>query len=120
MSDKSRFLLLLPGPEDEWAALPDSEVQLGMANHQRFHEQLAARGHHLVTAAPLEPSEQAISMRNLGRGSALVTDGPFAETAEQIVGFYLIETSDEADLLEIVRAFAEGGDHVELRRLSTG
>ena len=56
-------------------------------------------------------------MRNTGRGSAVLTDGPFTESVEQMVGFYLIDSSDEADLMEVVRSFAEGGDHVELRRL---
>ena len=115
-----RYLLLLPGPEEEWAQLPDSEQELGMQNHQRFHQALAARGHTLVMANPLEPSQRAISMRNTGRGSAIVTDGPFTETTEQVVGFYLIDSSDETDLLEVVRAFAEGGDHVEMRRLASG
>jgi len=115
-----RYLLLLPAPEEEWAQLPDSEQELGMQNHQRFHRALAARGHTLVMANPLEPSQRAISMRNTGRGSAIVTDGPFTETTEQVVGFYLIDSSDETDLLEVVRAFAEGGDHVEMRRLASG
>ena len=115
-----RYLLLLPAPEEEWARLPESEHELGMANHQRFHEALVARGHQVVTAGPLEPSAQAVSLRNTGRGSAVVTDGPFTEAAEQVVGFYLLDSADEADLLEVVRAFAEGGDHVELRRLAQG
>ncbi len=115
----SRYLLLLPAPEAEWAELPESEHELGMQNHQRFHEALAARGHRVVTAGPLEPSAQAVSMRNTGRGSAVVTDGPFTESAEQVVGFYLVETEDGSDLAEVVRDFAEGGDHVELRRLAT-
>ena len=90
-----------------------------MQNHQRFHEALAARGHTLVMGNPLEPSQQAVSMRNTGRGSAVVTEGPFTEAAEQMVGFYLIDSDDEADLLQVVRSFAEGGDHVEFRRLAT-
>lgn len=119
-AERRRYLLLLPAPEEEWARLPESEHELGMENHRRFHEALAARGHELVLASPLEPSSEAISMRNTGRGSVVVTDGPFAETVEQIVGFYLVESADEQDLIEIVRAFAEGGDHVELRRLASG
>ena len=115
-----RYLILLPAPEEEWVRLPESEHELGMQNHQRFHEALAARGHTLVMGNPLEASEQAISMRNTGRGSAIVTDGPFTESTEQMVGFYLIESCDETDLLEVVRSFAEGGDHVEFRRLATG
>ncbi|MDF1602775.1 YciI family protein [Nocardioides sp. YIM 152315] len=119
-ADRRRYLLLLPAPEEEWAQLPESEHEHGMENHRRFHEALAARGHALVLASPLEPSSEAISLRNTGRGSAVVTDGPFTETAEQIVGFYLVESDDEPDLFELVRAFAEGGDHVELRRLAAG
>lgn len=113
-----RYLLLLPAPEAEWAQLPESEHEIGMRNHQRFHEALAARGHHLVTGGPLEPSTRAISLRNTSRGTAVVTDGPFTEAVEQMVGFYLVDSADEADLLEVVRAFAEGGDHVEFRRLA--
>ncbi|QWF24026.1 transcription initiation protein [Nocardioides sp. LMS-CY] len=119
-AERRRYLLLLPAPEEEWARLPESEHELGMENHRRFHEALAARGHELVLTSPLEPSSEAISMRNTGRGSVVVTDGPFTETVEQIVGFYLVESADEQDLIEIVRAFAEGGDHVELRRLASG
>jgi hypothetical protein len=119
MPDTRRYLALLPAPEAEWAALPESEHEAGLANHARFHEQLASRGHRLVTAGPLEPSAQAVSMRNTGRGSVIVTDGPFTESVEQIVGFYLIDTEDEADLVEVVREFAAGGDHVELRRMAT-
>ena len=58
MPDTRRYLALLPAPEAEWAALPESELEAGMANHARFHEQLASRGHRLVTAGPLEPSAQ--------------------------------------------------------------
>src|SRR3954452_16106262 len=119
MAEARRYLALLPAPEAEWAALPESEHEAGMANHARFHEQLATRGHRVVTAGPLEPSGAAISMRNTGRGSVLVTDGPFTESVEQIVGFYLLETEDEDDLVAVVREFAAGGDHVELRRLAT-
>jgi hypothetical protein len=119
MSEQSRrYLLLLPAPEEEWAKLPESEIEIGMQNHARFHQALAARGHELVMGSPLEPSAKAVSLRNTGRGAALVTDGPFIESAEQMVGFYLVDSSDEADLLEVVREFAEGGDHVELRRLA--
>lgn len=121
MTDRTgtrRYLLLLPAPEAEWAALPPEEHEAGMRNHQRFHAALAARGHTIVAGGPLEPSAEATSLRNTGRGSAVVTDGPFLESVEQMVGFYLLESADEADLRAIVLEFAEGGDHVELRRMA--
>jgi hypothetical protein len=58
-------------------------------------------------------------MRPDGKGGTLITDGPFTESREQIVGFYLIESNDEAGLREICAALASTGDLVELRRLDS-
>lgn len=114
----SRYLILLPAPEAEWATLPPEEHEKGMASHGQFHQDLRAGGHTLVTVSPLEPSERATSMRPDGGGSVHVTDGPFSETAEQIVGFYLVETDDEADLRAACERFAGRGEHIEFRRLA--
>ncbi|NYD40801.1 YciI family protein [Nocardioides panaciterrulae] len=114
----SRYLVLLPAPEAEWAQLPESEHEKGMRSHGRFHEDLAAGGHEIIAVSPLEPSAQATSMRPDGHGGALVTDGPFTESAEQIVGFYLLESSDEADLRAACERFAARGEHIEFRRLA--
>ena len=114
----SRYLVLLPAPEAEWAELPESEHEKGMASHEQFHEDLAAGGHRLVAAGPLEPSAQATSMRPDGEGGTVVTDGPFAETAEQIVGFYLVESEGEADLRAACERFAARGEHIEFRRMA--
>lgn len=114
----SRYLVLLPAPEAEWAALPAVEHQNGQRSHEEFHADLAAGGHRLITACPLEPSAQATSMRPDGTGGALVSPGPFNESPEQIVGFYLIETSDEAGLRSACERFAARGEHIEFRRLA--
>ena len=45
-------------------------------------------------------------MRPDGSGGVLVTDGPFTESVEQVVGFYLVETADRADLVRICGEFA--------------
>ena len=114
----SRYLILLPAPEAEWADLPPEEHEKGHRSHLQFHEDLSAGGHTLVTVSPLEPSDRATSMRPDGTGGALVTDGPFSETAEQVVGFYLVETDDEAGLRAALERFASRGEHIELRRLA--
>jgi hypothetical protein len=114
----SRYLILLPAPEAEWAALPESEHEKGMRSHGQFHEDLKAGGHTMVTAGPLEPSEKGTSMRPGTDGEALVTDGPFSETAEQIVGFYLVDSEDEADLRAACQRFAARGEHIEFRRMA--
>ncbi len=114
----SRYLVLLPAPEAEWAQLPESEHEKGMRSHEEFHRDLAAGGHRIVAAGPLEPSPQATSMRPDGRGGALVTEGPFAESVEQIVGFYLLESDDEAGLRAVCQAFASRGELIEFRRMA--
>jgi hypothetical protein len=114
----SRYLILLPAPEAEWALLPPEEHEKGMRSHGQFHEDLRAGGHTLVVAAPLEPSANATSMKPVGDGTALVTDGPFSETAEQVVGFYLVESDDESDLRAACERFAARGEHIELRKLA--
>ena len=113
----SRYLILLPAPEAEWAKLPESEHEKGMVSHEQFHQDLRDGGHTLVTVSPLEPSAQATSMRPDGQGATLVTDGPFTESVEQVVGFYLIDTHDEADLRAACERFASRGEHIEFRRL---
>jgi hypothetical protein len=57
-------------------------------------------------------------MRPDGDGGTLVTDGPFSETAEQVVGFYLIDSEDETGLRGACEQFASRGEHLEIRRLA--
>lgn len=114
----SRYLILLPAPEAEWAQLPPTEHEKGMRSHQQFHADLADGGHRMIVAGPLEPSAQATSMRPDGTGSALLTDGPFTESVEQIVGFYLIESEDESDLRRICTEFSARGELIEFRRMA--
>ena len=114
----TRYLILLPAPEAEWADLPPEDHEKGMASHVQFHQDLEAGGHTLVTTSPLESSDRAVSMRPGDGGTALVTDGPFSETAEQVVGFYLVDSEDEADLRAACERFAARGEHIEFRRLA--
>ena len=114
----SRYLILLPAPEAEWADLPPEEHEKGHTSHVQFQEDLEAGGHRLVTTSPLEASDRATSMRPGDDGKALVTDGPFSETTEQVVGFYLVESEDEADLRAACERFAARGEHIEFRRLA--
>ena len=57
-------------------------------------------------------------MRPDGQGNAVVTDGPFTESAEQIAGFYFIESDDEPGLRAITEQFAARGEHIEFRKLA--
>ncbi len=57
-------------------------------------------------------------MRPDGQAGALVSDGPFTESVEQVVGFYLVESDDESGLRAACERFAARGEHIELRRLA--
>ena len=54
----SRYLILLPAPEAEWADLPPEVHAAGHASHGQFHADLAAGGHEVLMVSPLEPSTQ--------------------------------------------------------------
>lgn len=111
----TRHLLLLPAPEADWARLPPEEHEKGMRSHEQFHRDLAAGGHRIVMTSPLTPSAEAVSLRPDGEGGVLRSDGPFTESVEQVVGFYLVDTDDRTALLRLCEAFASRGEHIEFR-----
>jgi hypothetical protein len=59
---------------------------------------------HLIVAEPLEPVEMAATVR-VRSGKVSVTDGPFAETKEQIGGFFLINARDLNEALQVASKF---------------
>ena len=84
-----RYMLLIYGDEQ---ALSETERQQCYRESAELAQQIDATGHY-VTAAPLHPTSTATSVR-VREGKRLVTDGPFAETREQLGGFFMIEAPD--------------------------
>lgn len=84
-----RYMLLVYSAENRWAG---EERTACMVESLALCHELAASGQ-FVDAAPLEPVATAVTVRVRG-GDALVTDGPFAETHEQLGGFFLLELPD--------------------------
>jgi len=79
---------------------------------QKLHEQGKFLG-----AAPLQPTSTATSLR-LENGKRVVTDGPFAETREQLGGFFLIEAKDLDEAIDIASRVPGGRwGTVEIRPL---
>jgi hypothetical protein len=111
-----RYLFLLHVDEGGWAKLTAADQAEGMAAYARFNEALAEAGA-LVSTGRLAPSSGALSIRTIG-GRPVMLDGPFAETKEQIAGYYLIEAADEAAALDWAgRCPAAGHGTVEVRRV---
>jgi hypothetical protein len=84
---------------DELNALTESEREHCYVESAQLTHELNAKGQYLL-ASPLHPTSTATSVR-LREGKRLVTDGPFAETREQLGGFYLIDAKDLDEALGI-------------------
>src|SRR5690349_25165939 len=75
------------------------EAQAGMAEYVAFGEEMGKRGV-LTGGERLHPTTDATSVQ-VRDGEVLTSDGPFAETKEQIGGFYLIDAKDLDEAVEI-------------------
>lgn len=87
-----KYMLLIHDVEQQFAAMGDADIRQVMGEYRRVIEQLQASGHYMH-GAQLQPSTTATSVR-VRDGKRLVTDGPFAETHEQLGGYFLIEARD--------------------------
>jgi hypothetical protein len=91
-----QYLLLIYDAEKQFAQLPATELGALMADYNKFTTDIRATGH-FVGANRLQPVSNATTVR-VREGKTQITDGPFAETREQLGGYYLIEAKnlDEA------------------------
>lgn len=101
-----QYVILLPGDEQAWLDASDADREATYARHGHFAEQLAQRGHTVVGGAELTHSRETQLVRASADGSFTVTDGPYAETVEHLTGFYIVESADLDDLLEVVALLA--------------
>ena len=86
-------------------ALGDAERDQCYGESARFTHELNANGQYLA-AAPLHPTSTATSVR-VRDGKRLVTDGPFAETREQLGGYFLVDAKDLDEAIGIAAGFQE-------------
>ena len=114
-----RYMLLIY--TNEAAVRTPEETAEVMAGHQAVQSETARRGI-LLGADPLEPTATATTVRKQG-GKAIITDGPFAETKEQLAGYYILDCKDLDEALEwaarIPTACGGGAGCVEVRPIRT-
>lgn len=106
------YAILCYHKEDVVGAWTREEEEACMARLASVQEQLAKEGR-LGPVARLLPSTAAASVRTKG-DEPLVLDGPFAETKEQLLGFYLVECKDLDEAIEVARQLQianPGGTH---------
>ena len=108
-----------PATRTEWEeATPEHRAGV-YEKHAEFSKALADRGHQVVGGAELAHSRAAKQVRRVTDGGLLVTDGPYSETVEQLTGFYLVESDDLDDLLQVVGIIADVESAVEVRAMLT-
>jgi hypothetical protein len=94
-----KYLLLIYDEEKKFETMSEAEARQLMGDYGQFTQEIQASGHY-KTAARLQPTAAATSVR-IRDGKRLVTDGPFAETREQLGGYYLIEAKDLDEAIAI-------------------
>ena len=92
-------MLLIHFDQETWDKLGVTERQQIYAETLKLSEELTSRGQYLG-GLPLHPSSSATSVR-VRDGKRLVTDGPFAETREQLGGYMLIDVKDLDEAIAI-------------------
>jgi hypothetical protein len=91
-----KYMLLIYSDENAWT---QDEREHCFAESTQLTHELNAQGKYLA-AAPLQPVALATSVR-VRNGKRLVTDGPFAETREQLGGYFLIEAQHLDQAIEV-------------------
>jgi hypothetical protein len=94
-----RYLCMVYNEEKMLNAMPRSEFQALVSAHLAYDDELRRSGHYLESAALEE--EHAATIVRVRNGKMSVTDGPFAETKEQLGGFYLIEARDLNEAIQV-------------------
>jgi hypothetical protein len=94
-----KYLCLVYAEEQRIAALSDRDWDALVAENLELCEELRRSGHY-VSASPLDPVHTAVTVR-MRNGKLSTIDGPFAETKEQLGGYYLIEARDRAEAVGV-------------------
>ena len=94
-----RYLCLIYDKESDIEAMSKSESEGFMGEYFAYTEGIKKSGHHLAGEA-LQPVQTATTLR-VRNGKVSTTDGPFAETKEQLGGFYMIEARDLNDAIQV-------------------
>jgi hypothetical protein len=94
-----KYLCLIYDDEQKLNAMPQQESDRFMGEYFAFTEDIRKSGH-LVHGEALQPVATATTLR-VRNGKLGTTDGPFAETKEQLGGFYLIEAKDLNEAIQV-------------------
>lgn len=100
-----KYMVMIYNNADVWNALPLATHEAVWSEGGKRWQELVASGEGIM-GEPLAPPNDSHVIR-IRNGAADVTDGPFAETKEQFVGFLIIDVASEARALEIASSWPD-------------
>jgi hypothetical protein len=112
----SSYVVMFPADnEAEWDSGSDADHQVVYDADAEFARLLEQRGGKITGGRGLAGTRHTHVVRRGPNGTALVTDGPYTESAEQLSGFYLVDCDDEDGLLEAAQVLVRAHPAVEIR-----
>ena len=108
-----QYMLLIYGDEAAWEATSAEAKSTHYRLHRQFGERVEKLGGTVVTAAPLDPTSTATSLR-----SDVVLDGPFIDSKEALGGFYILEATDLDHVLAMAKHCPVHSGGVEVRPIT--
>jgi hypothetical protein len=112
------FMLALIAEERSWEEITPEEVKKNLAEMGQFNAKLTEAGA-MVTGAGLQERATGTTV-HYSDDAPLVTDGPFAETKEQLSGFWIIDVESLDDALAWAKKVPLNRGHIEIRPMVTG
>jgi hypothetical protein len=112
--DTMKYMLILAGEEGGMEDVSPEEMKAVMDRWSAYGQELVDAGA-FIAGEGLQESATATTVRISDDDERLVTDGPFAETKEQVGGFYLIECSDLDEAIEWAKKVPLQGGGIEVR-----
>jgi len=118
MESAMKYMLLIYSNEGQWQGLSKSETDQRMAAYLAYTEAMVKAGA-LVAGDRLQRADTATTVR-VANGKTNVLNGPYAETREQLGGYYLIDVADlDAALSWAARCPGAGYGAIEVRPIWT-
>jgi hypothetical protein len=108
-----QFMLALIGEERSWEEVAPDEVKRNLAEMGQFNAELTEAGG-FVTGGGLQERATGTTV-HYGEGEPVISDGPFAETKEQLAGFWVIECEGLDEALAWAKKVPLNDGHVEIR-----
>jgi hypothetical protein len=113
-----QFMLALIAEERSWEEITPDEVKRNLAEMGQFNAELTEAGT-WVTGGGLQERATGATV-HYSDGEPLISDGPFAETKEQLSGFWIIDVESLDDALAWAKKVPLRSGHIEIRPMVTG